>query len=399
MGGLLRDLLLIDLLGQLIEGLARLLAVVIVLGVILWVACASGDGNIVVPGVGNVCDRLCRVVPFVPCPTTTFADSADVECPQFADAFPQLLPDTWSLRKVESISIDDDDESECLAVYEYNSGGGAFGGPLGGVVYDPQPDRNPQNMEVPAPYRPAAYVPYHLLPREDGKGFLSERVGDWGQMIQVYDANDIGDRELVLQGFGGYGFPSYLSIFQWVDKQAGYRLLTSPVGDEMVGGPLFGNAGIDIDRETLTDEQGNEIKGAITKVTVKTRPTRPFWYFRSQLCHAEIYRWNDDRTQLVQDDYYLTFCFGRPAGAEPRKTEYDLWYPEEALLAYYTDGEVREISIPTHPVRDTLQAIVTLRQGSQQRWLARWMLRENTDGQVGRMTFWYLEQIGQPYDP
>ena len=394
-GGILRELLLIDLVTQLFGGVLRLVVIIVVVIVIVALMGGRCFGPICIPDIVDLQDLLGGVLQ-----ATGQGTEGKAECPQFEDAFPQLLPDTWSLRHVESINIDRDSEKECLAVYQYNAGNGPYGGPLGAVVYDPQPDRDPSNIATPIPYRPAAYVPYHLLPREDGKGFLSERTGDWSQMIQVYDADGDTYDELVFQGYSGYGFPTYVSIFEWVDKQAGYRLMTTPLAGETVGGPLWGDAGLDIKRETRTDEEGNETEsGPIERVTIKTRPAQPFWYFRSQLCYATIYRWNDARTSLVQEDYYLTFCFGRPNGVATRQDEYFLWYPEEALLAWYEDGEVREISIPSHPAGNTLEATVTLRQGSQQRWLATWKLRENTDGKIANMTFWYLEMVGDPVDP
>ncbi|MBS1251606.1 MAG: hypothetical protein MAG451_00639 [Anaerolineales bacterium] len=396
MGQFIHDLLLIDLIIQLAQRFFGLVVLAVVIIVIVALLGGQCFGGVCIPDVIYLEDVLDGVLGAAGQPP-----EGTPECPKFPEAFPQLLPDTWSLRKVESINIDDDkDEMECLAVYEYNAGAGAFGGPLGGVIYDPQPDRDPRSMQTPIPYRPAAYVPYHLLPREDGKGFLSERAGDWSEMIQIYDADGDTFNELVFRGFSGYSFPTYLSIFEWQNEQDGYRLMTSPVTGETVGGSLWGEAGVKIKRDTRTDEEGNEVPtGPIQKVTVMTRPEQPFWYFRSQLCHAKIYRWHGAPAALVQDDYYLTFCFGRPDDVDTRRDEYRLWYPEEALLAWYEDGEVRDISIPAHPVGNTLEAVVTLRQGSRQRWLVTWKLSENTDEQVGHMTFWYLEQIGQPYDP
>lgn len=399
LGGIVKDLLLIDLIGQLIGGLIRLAVIVIVVIVIVALLGGHCFGPVCIPDIvdlRNLFGGVLRV--------TGQETQGEAECPQFQSAFPQLLPDTWTLQHVQAINIDGDSEKECLAIYQYNAGNGPYGGPLGGVVYDPQPDRDPQNLATPVPYRPAAYIPYHLLPREDGKGFLSERgaqKSDWSDMIQIYDADGDTLNELVIQGYSGYGFPTYLSIFKWQNKEDGYRLLTRPLAGETVGGPLWGDAGIEIKRATRTDEQGNEVEtGPIEKVTVKIRPSQPFWYFRSQLCHAQIYGWDQAQPVLeYQNDYYLTFCFGRPNDVLTRQDQYFLWYPEEALLAWYEKGEVKEISIPPYPAGRTLDATVTLRQGSQQRWMATWKLLESSDGQVGKMTYWYLQQIGTPYDP
>lgn len=397
MGAIIREILLIDLITQLIQGLIRLAVIVGAVVVALAVVGGRCFGSICIPDLVNLSALLgeARQV-------TGQAPIGEPECPQFADAFPQLLPDTWTLQRVQAIDIDGDPEKECLAVYQYNAGNGAFGGPLGAVIYDPQPDRDPANFgaETPIPYRPAVYVPYHLLPRKDGRGFLSERAADWSQMIQVYNADGKEGYELVFLGYSAYGFPTYLSIFQWVDRQTGYRLMTHPGADAIVSGPLWGDAGIEVEREILTDEEGNEIRGRITKVAVKTRPSQPFWYFRSQLCYVKIYGWDEASTALeYQNDYYLTFCFGRPNNVQTRQNEYRFWYPEEALLAWYETGEVREISLPPAPAGPTLQATVTLRQGSRQRWLVTWNLDERTDGRVGNMTSWHLQQVGEPYDP
>ncbi len=381
----IRDLLLIDPILQLLWGLLRLAVLAGIVIVILALLSGRCIRGICFPSLVDLQGLMG--------PVTGQVLEEEPDCPQFQTAFPQLLPDAWSLQRVEAVNIDQDDEKECLVIYRYNAGGGAYGGPLGGVVYDPQPDRDPRNLATPVPFRPASYIPYHLLPRADGKGFLSERAVDWSRMIQVYDADGDTFDELIFQGFAGYNFPTYLSIFKWQNKQDGYELLTRQPSGETVGGPLWGNAGITIKRATLTDEEGNEIPGPIEQIVVKHRPTTPFWYFRSQICYAKIYRWNADKTALEQWDYYLTFCFGRPRGAESGQDRYFLWYPEEALLAWYKDGQVREITIPAQPVGDTLHATVTLRDSTQQRWLVTRELPEEPERRVADMTFWRLQPI------
>jgi len=289
-------------------------------------------------------------------------------CPEFQAAFPQLLPDEWQVEHVQSINIDGDTEQECLVIYQYNRGPGGRGGLLGGVIYDLQTPSEVREMATKAPFRPLSYVPYLLLPRESGRGFLSERAGNWSAMIQVYDANGDGVDELVVLGYSGYSFPTYLTIFKWQDERQGYRILTAQSALDPEGGPLWGDRGIQIEREERKDGEGGTALGRILQVVAKQRAVTPFWYFRSRFCFARKYVWNETTGRLQPADYYLTFCSGRPALARTGQDSYAVWYPEEALLAWYQDGQVREIRMPPHVTASRFEATVILRDGTQERW-------------------------------
>lgn len=313
-------------------------------------------------------------------------------CPEFQAAFPPLLPDEWQVEHVRSLSIDGDPEQECLVIYRYNRRADGGGGLLGGVIYDLQRPPEVQAMPTRAPFRPLSYVPYLLLPRENGRGFLSERPGDWSAMIQVYDANGDGADELVVLGYSGSAFPTYLSIFKWEDARRGYRILTTPSAEDPVGGPIWGDGGVQITPEGQKTGEGGATPGRIAQVVAKQRATSPIWYFRSRLCFARKYVWNEAIGRLQPADYYLTFCFGRPATAQPAQESYAVWYPEEALLAWYEDGQVREIRLPPHVMAPRLEATVILHDGTQHRWI---VTRESvmSTEQVRKGPRWHLQRI------
>lgn len=404
MSNLIREILLIDLLGQLLEGILRL-AVIVVLGVIaLWLLGGQCFGSFCFPDVIDLPDVL----------QVFSADQGEsrgeAQCPQFPDAFPQLLPDSWVFRHVQTINIDGDEESECLVLYQYDSGGGPDGGgPIGGVVYDPQPDIDPQRLERDVPWRPATWVPYHLYPRKNGQGFLSERQGgaNWSSMVDTYDADGRGGQELVFHGYSGYSFPTYLSIFRWEGPEVGYRPLIDSPPEEILGGTLHGQTGVVIRRETHTDSEGNVVSGQIERVVVKERPTEPFWYFRSLLCHARVYGWNWQSGRLeYQNDYYLTYCFDRPNDLPFGDSQYSVWHPEQAIMAHYHEGEIKEIRLTRPYAPDNRQrAIAVLRQNSLQKWEAqaewhqKWEATEDTSGKVAEMTYWTIKKVGSSYDP
>jgi hypothetical protein len=400
---LIREILLIDVLGQLLQGILRL-AVIVVLGlIILWLLGGQCFGGFCFPDIvdlPNVLDVF----------RAQQEPAGEPQCPRFPDAFPQLLPDTWAYRFVQSINIDGDDANECLVLYEYDAGGGPYGGgPIGGVVYDPQPDIDAQLLERGIPWRPATWVPYHLYPRENGQGFLSERQGgsDWSSMIETFDADGRPGLELVVHGYSGYSFPTYLSVFRWEGPTVGYRPLIDSPPEAVFGGTLYGEAGVDIGRETHTDDQGNVVQGQIERVVVMERPTEPFWYFRSLLCYAHVYGWDWQSGLLAyQNDYYLTYCFDRPNGLQTGQSRYFVWYPEQAIVAYYPEGGIKEIRLlPPYSVDNRQGAIVTLRQDSLQKWEAQaewrqeWDTFEASTEKVADMTYWQIQQVGLPYDP
>ena len=161
--------------------------------------------------------------------------------------FRQLVPDAWSIEKVEEVDVDGDGEVEWLVIYRYDKSPEGFGGPLGGVVYDRQPDRSPENLATPGPYRPSILVAYHLLPAAGGRGYLGENLGGeetpWPR-VATYDANDDGKKELVILGYSFPGFPTSLAMFRWVGKEEGYDVMIHAEGED--ADVLWGDAGIEL---------------------------------------------------------------------------------------------------------------------------------------------------------
>ena len=251
--------------------------------------------------------------------------------------FSHLIPDAWTIEQVEEIDVDGDDEVEWLVIYRYDKSSGGFGGPLGGVVYDRQPDRSPENPSRPEPYRSAILVAYHLLPAAGGSGYLGEKVGDEGEPkpeVGTYDVNGDGKKELAILGYSFPGFATSLAVFRWVGKARGYQVMIhAEEGDADV---LWGDAGIELEPAFG--------KGPIKTVVVRSRLYHPYWYLRSRLGRRVVYEWDDNQTKLEKKSENIDFVFGRPQGAyKPKQKQYPVAYPEAAVLAYYEDGRVKDI--------------------------------------------------------
>ncbi|MSP14492.1 MAG: hypothetical protein EXR62_16250, partial [Chloroflexi bacterium] len=88
----------------------------------------------------------------------------------------QLMPTSWEITRVVPVNIDDTSSMEWLTLFRYetNTTPGSPGGPIGAVIYAPQPDRPPTGQNKQDPYRPGTLVPYKLLPQIDGRGFLGD---------------------------------------------------------------------------------------------------------------------------------------------------------------------------------------------------------------------------------
>lgn len=272
--------------------------------------------------------------------------------------FSQLIPDDWIIEKVETVDIDQDGEDEWLVIYRYEQSPRGFGGPLGGVIYDRQPDRSPQNLATPEPYRPSILVAYHLLPAKGGKGYLGENVGGkdkpWPE-VGEYDANGDGKEELVIRGYSAPDVPTSLAIFRWVDVEKGYQAMIQAEGEN--ADVLWGDAGIELEPEFK--------QGPIKRVIVKTRLYQPYWYLRSRLGRRIVYEWNDSKTYLEKKSEGVGFVFGRPRGAEqPKQKQYPVAYPEAAVLAYYEDWRIEEI-VSVREDKDEAQVKVRLTVNDQ----------------------------------
>jgi hypothetical protein len=257
--------------------------------------------------------------------------------------FEHLVPDAWTIEKKVEVDIDEDNEVEWLVIYRYDPSPRGFKGPLGGVVYDRQPDRSPENLATPEPYRSAILVAYHLLPAAGGRGYLGEKVGDEENpkpQVATYDTNGDDKDELVILGYSFPGFPTSLAMFRWVDKERGYEIVIHAEGED--ADVLWGDAGVE-----LKPAFG---QGPMKMVIVRSRLYHPYWYLRSQLGRRIVYEWNAEQTQLEKKSESIDFVFGRPRGAEdphrpedPAPPEYPVAYPEAAVLAYYDDWHVKDI--------------------------------------------------------
>jgi hypothetical protein len=275
--------------------------------------------------------------------------------------FRQLVPDAWTIEKTEEVDVDGDGEVEWLIIYRYDKSPRGFGGPLGGVVYDRQPDRSPENLATPEPYRPAAFIAYHLLPTKGGRGYLGENLGGedkpWPE-VGEYDADGDGKEELVIRGYSAPGFPTSLAIFHWVDKEIGYQAMIHAEGED--ADVLWGDAGV-----KLEPDFG---QGPIERVIVRRRLYEDYWHLRSQLGCRIVYEWNAERGMLEEKSRCIDFVFGRPEGAgDPGREDYPVTYPEAAVLAYYKQGEVQEI--------------ITVEEGGEDRDKARVTVKVIVDGQ------------------
>ena len=256
-----------------------------------------------------------------------------------APNFRQLVPDAWSIEKVEEVDVDGDGEVEWLVIYRYDKSPRGFKGPLGGVIYDRQPNRSPENLAATEPYRPAILVAYQLLPAAGGRGYLGENLGGeetpWPR-VEEYDTNGDGENELVILGCSAANCPTSLAIFRWVDKERGYQNMIHAEGED--ADVLWGDAGVQV--EPSPDQ------GPIQRVIVRSRLYHPYWYFRSRLGRRIVYEWDASQTKLEKRSESIDFVFGRPQGAEqPKQKEYPVAYPEAAVLAYYEDWHVKDIVI------------------------------------------------------
>jgi hypothetical protein len=179
---------------------------------------------------------------------------------------------------------------------------------------------------------------YPLLPTASGSGYLGENTGGedkpWPK-IGTYDVNGDGTKDLVILGYSAPSFPTSLAIFGWVDKERGYQVMIHAEGED--ADMLWGDAGVEL--------QPAFGEGPIRRVITRSRLYHPYWYLRSRLGRRIVYEWNVDQTKLEKKSECIDFVFGRPAGvSNPKEKVYSVTYPEAAVLAYYEQGQVQEIT-------------------------------------------------------
>lgn len=326
-------------------------------------------------------------------PIPVVSQLADALRPQTEEKCPDLsaaLPGEWTVVSTEALETDGDADNECLLVFRYDAGPDGVG-PLGGVLYDLQPERAPADLETPVPYRPAAYIPYQLLPRPGGRGYLGESKIE----TAVYDADGDGRNELVVMGYAGYDFPVTLAIFQWVDKTQGYRSLVGPYYAHPETPVIFADAGFTIQHEATTQQGGTNSQGKIERVLARRRIYDPPHYARSQLARQTEYVWGAGGILVPLPDESIVFAFGRPSLAENEgQLEYAVMYPEAAVLAHYRDGDVLELYAPQEDPR-LPQAPVVVRvkvKRADAQVIDTWSVIRQTTGKVREAVTWRLEK-------
>ncbi|MGQ9490614.1 MAG: hypothetical protein ACUVS6_07835 [Anaerolineae bacterium] len=251
-----------------------------------------------------------------------------------------IIPPTWQLleRQPQPCNLDDDEDNEWLVLYRYDATqtpnvyaarqSSVGHSPIGGVVYDAQVNRMPQELGNLSPYRPALLVPYKLLPDYyfgKGQGYLGEtnvvfyRYAPSAQK-ETRATGQCRAEEFYFLGYSYTPLPTRLSIFRWQGRQVGY-----------LGVHFVGNAHVDAPNAT-------DPARPITEVTTYNRLEN----HRSLLCEVRRFRRSSDLATLdfAEDlaQFTIDFCFGRPA---------DPAYPEAALIALLRGGNPPAEGSPT----------------------------------------------------
>jgi len=140
------------------------------------------------------------------------------------------------------ISIDGDDEQECLVIYRYNVTGDNSG-PLGGVIFDPQVGRIASPTSPPTAF---CLDQQALRDHRHGARLAARQPGRTRREateVRLYDTDGNGQTdELAIVGTDLAGTRTYLSIYRWQGASEGYRLLGYFHGNarvEIVDGPAL----------------------------------------------------------------------------------------------------------------------------------------------------------------
>lgn len=229
---------------------------------------------------------------------------------------PSVIPDAWRPEgKGVMISIDGDDDLECLIIYRYNITGDSSG-PLGGVIFDPQTGAD--RLSNLATYRllPWLNSSYTITGTVPGSqpGYLGI-LGEKSAEVRLYDGNGDGKAdELGIVGADLAGTRTYLSLYRWQGASEGYRLL----------GYVHGNARV----ETVSPPMLNPDTKIYSGVAKALRAVDRL-YDRSGLAMVYQYDRSDDGSRFVYRSNWIEFADGRPANT--------CLYPEGQVLSFYNN--------------------------------------------------------------
>lgn len=229
---------------------------------------------------------------------------------------PNLMPAPWKPEPSGTIiSADGDSDQECLVIYRYNVTGDKQG-PLGAVVFDPQvPGKNMSDLIT---YRLLPWINHSYVISSTTPGSLPGllgTIGDVGAEPRVYDTNGdgIGD-ELGLVGTDAAGNKTTMSLYRWINRDEGYRLI----------GYFHGNVRIEIPDGPVLNADTRVYSG-----TVRSVRTVDSLYDRSGLSLVYQYDRRQDGSQFDFRASWLAYVDGRPANT--------CYFPEGQTLNYYNE--------------------------------------------------------------
>jgi len=253
----------------------------------------------------------------------------------------KVIPTGWDVfeKQTRLCDYDSDGEDEWLILYRYDqtqvsqpqqpAGTMVDRSPIGGVIYDAQVNRVPQEPGNQSPYRPAFLIPYKLLPdfyTGKGQGYLGE--SSVTPILHKPDPKAAACKtdEIAFLGYSEGPLPTRLSIFRWTNKSIGYR-----------GVHFVGNARI----EATPDPSATDL---VTRVRTYDRLQN----HRSILCESREFTRAEPLTSLTfpenPNSYTIDFCFGAPK---------DPPYPEGVVMAMLRGSKAENTSGNTSPTGES----------------------------------------------